>query len=206
MFRVIRDFDTIKCYTSEVNGNIKSSTKITYTLPTDKGSLTDEAFANIAKMLSESSPVGFGILSQPGSFRIQDQSGIFEDPKIYYVPKDEILQKIDNTWTNVGKISRNFEDRTLVYNDITGKLFWIQNGKVTILADKHSEKTTIGNLDHRISTIETQLGESTTRFSVVRELPENPDPNVLYMIVGESDVTDSGVSELNLTELRDSIK
>lgn len=125
-----RDKQTIICKTSQINED-DLTVEFTYSLPKKKGSLTDEAFANITYMLTHKTPMGFGLWSQIGYFYLDTMDGILDSSDIYNTLNDRIYTYDYNTETYVQttrKVSDELPENARIYSKISDKTFIMHDG------------------------------------------------------------------------------
>lgn len=130
--KVVRDGQTLTCYTSQANSSTLS-VSFTYTLPSEKGSLTDDAYKNISKMLGGKSQIGFGLQSQEGKFYLMETEGLFDSTDIYDSENNEIYTYNKSTGEYVltsRKMSDEIPDNSRIYNRTLEKYYIYCDGEL----------------------------------------------------------------------------
>lgn len=130
--KVVREGSTLTCYTSEVNQD-SLTFSFTYSMPTERGSLSTEAFNNICKMLGGKSQIGFGLLSQIGDFYLEETEGLFDSTDIYDSENDEIYTYNKSTGEYIltsRKMSDEIPDNSRIYNRTLEKYYIYCDGEL----------------------------------------------------------------------------
>lgn len=127
--QVEKDDKTIICYTSNPNDkDIIEASKITWTLPNSKPSnLTDEQWEFVQRAMKQPSKIGFGTMSNPCMFNLVSYEGFLTDSPIYDLPRKQVYDIIDNVKTNIQPIESKLENKVILYNQFTKKMFWYDN-------------------------------------------------------------------------------
>jgi len=119
---------TIIAKTTEIDSEEFTAT-LTYTLPDSAGDLSEEDYRNIKYMLSNKCPIGFGLHSQIGEFKLLEMSNIFDDLNIFDAANDVIYEYANGAFVQTDrKVSDELADYTRVYNKNTGKEFIYYDG------------------------------------------------------------------------------
>ena len=131
-----------------------------------------------------------------------EQSGrildVFSDAVWEYNPKTTVYEK-------KGKLSEVFNNKSIIFNENTGKTYYLKDGKFKKISDLNFKVSrgdeVVRELENRVQDVEKRMGDSGNRFSIVSALPANPDKDTLYIVVGEGQIEDTELQGMDLTEL-----
>lgn len=131
-----------------------------------------------------------------------EQSGrildVFSDAVWEYNPKTTVYEK-------KGKLSELFNNKSIIFNENTGKTYYLKDGKFKKISDLNFKVSrgdeVVRELETRVQDVEKRMGDSGNRFSIVSALPANPDKDTLYIVVGEGQIEDTELQGMDLTEL-----
>ena len=135
-----------------------------------------------------------------------EQSGrildVFSDAVWEYNPKTTVYEK-------KGKLSEVFNNKSIIFNENTGKTYYLKDGKFKKISDLNFKVSrgdeVVRELENRVQDVEKRMGDSGNRFSIVSALPANPDKDTLYIVIGEGQIDDSDVTGLDLSELQSKV-
>lgn len=131
-----------------------------------------------------------------------EQSGrildVFSDAVWEYNPKTTVYER-------KGKLSEVFNNKSIIFNENTGKTYYLKDGKFKKISDLNFKVSrgdeVVRELENRVQDVEKRMGDSGNRFSIVSALPANPDKDTLYIVVGEGQIEDTELQGMDLTEL-----
>ena len=127
--QVAKDDKTITCYTSNPNDkDIIEASKLQWTLPSSKPSnLSNEQWEFVQRVMKQPNKIGFGTKSNCSYFNLVSYEGFLTDSPIYDLPRKQVYDIIDNVKTNIQPIESKLENKVILYNQFTKKMFWYDN-------------------------------------------------------------------------------
>lgn len=127
--QVAKDDKTITCYTSNPNDkDIIEASKLQWTLPSSKPSkLSNEQWEFVQRAMKQPNKIGFGTKSNCSYFNLVSYEGFLTDSPIYDLPRKQVYDIIDNVKTNIQPIESKLENKVILYNQFTKKMFWYDN-------------------------------------------------------------------------------
>ena len=77
--------------------------------------------------MKQPNKIGFGTKSNCSYFNLVSYEGFLTDSPIYDLPRKQVYDIIDNVKTNIQPIESKLENKVILYNQFTKKMFWYDN-------------------------------------------------------------------------------
>ena len=135
---------TIECLTADPNQDTYNQNyKLSFTLPTTKpADWSQEAYDNIKYMMSNRCQIGFGTHSNLSAFKIDSQTGLFDEISVYDLSSGQKKIYKEGVLIRTEAVKDTIEPNTLIYSALNEKLFYCREpDSVTELGPASKIKT-----------------------------------------------------------------
>lgn len=123
----------LTCRSSEMSSDTMTAT-IEYTMPSEQGDLTLEAYENIKYMLSNKCQMGVGSCSQNGFFYLEGMRNIVDITDIYDSLNDQIYIYSSGWLLTNRKVSEEVKDNARIYNSVLEQEYVYKDGQGILIA------------------------------------------------------------------------
>lgn len=189
----------------------------TFDLPTSKPSdWSQEMYDNIVKMLNHPNRVGFVVRSGDLGFKIDHQSGVFDDDDIYDL-KNDIVWSYDfeqSKWIEKDKVHNVLSNRIFIYyprkNYLYFYTYWNQYTKMILNPNKDildQIKDQINNIQNNITNIQGDINNIENITNNISNITTSGEQGQVLKVnaVNKSLFADDNFYELNVFDNNDDI-